>query len=142
MNDKHATASTPSLLLGLLHAAHAIEARIEGSLGEIGLSMTKLSVLTALAKASEALTLGDLATAVACVRSNITQVVDRLEADGLVHRVADHSDRRVVRAALTGAGTERQRDGAARLLTVQQEFEAAIGPADQAALTRLVSATG
>jgi DNA-binding MarR family transcriptional regulator len=38
------------------------------------------------------------------VKSNITQLVDRLEADGLVARHPDPHDRRAKLAALTAAG--------------------------------------
>jgi DNA-binding MarR family transcriptional regulator len=37
----------------------------------------------------------------ACVRSNITQLIDRMQAEGLVRRIPDPQDRRSVRAALT-----------------------------------------
>jgi len=40
------------------------------------------------------------------VRSNITQLMDRLEKDGLVRRRADRDDRRSVLAELTPAGTQ------------------------------------
>jgi DNA-binding MarR family transcriptional regulator len=38
------------------------------------------------------------------VKSNVTQLVDRLEADGLVSRTSDTVDRRSRLAALTEAG--------------------------------------
>jgi len=126
-------------MFGLLHVARTLEDRIEASLGDVGLSLTKLSVLSALVKSGEPLTLGELATAVACVRSNMTQVVDRLEGDGLVKRVADPSDRRVVRAALTPLGAERQKAGEDRLARVQAEFGASISQTDREAIDRLAS---
>jgi len=48
--------------------------------------------------------LGQLAERLACVKSNVTQLVDRLEADGLVNRTADPNDRRSRLAVLTDAG--------------------------------------
>lgn len=125
-------------MLGLLHVAQTLQDRIEGSLGEVDLTMTKLSVLNALVRGAEALTLGELAAAAACVRSNMTQVVDRLERDGLVRRVADPSDRRVVRAALTPLGAHRQKEGEDRLARVQAEFRASISASDREAIDRLV----
>lgn len=73
-------------------------------MGEAGLSMAKYFVLQALAEAGEPLTLTELAAGQHCVRSNITQLVDRLEADGLVKRVDDPADRRTIRASLTASG--------------------------------------
>jgi len=129
----------PANMLGLIHAARKLEDRIEGSLGELGLSMTKLAALTALVHRGEPLTLGELASAVACVRSNMTQVVDRLEGEAMVKRVADPEDRRVVRAALTPLGAERQKQGEERMARVQAEFSASVSPGDRAALDRLAS---
>ena len=55
-------------------------------------------------------TLSELASRMICVRSNITQLMGRLEADGLVQREEDPHDRRCVRATLTPLGRERQRE--------------------------------
>ena len=51
-----------------------------------------------------AMTLGQLAERLACVKSNVTQLVDRLEADGFVSRAADPNDRRSRLAVLTASG--------------------------------------
>ncbi len=139
MNKKAATPAPANTMFGLLHVARALEERLEGTLGEVQLTMTKLSVLSALVRRGEPLTLSDLAIQVACVRSNMTQVVDRLEADGLVRRVADASDRRIVRAALTPLGAERQAAGEERLARVQSEFSASVSPTDREAIDRLAS---
>lgn len=94
----------PLELLALLHAAHAAEAEIEARLDGLGLSMAKLMALQALADSGEPMPLGQLAQRLSCVKSNITQLVDRLEADGLVARRPDARDRRATLAALTPAG--------------------------------------
>ena len=84
--------------MSLLGAAHAIEARLEAALDPVGLSLAKFGVLRTLAAAREPMSLSDLAKQLACVRSNITQIVDRLEKDGHVRRRADPADRRGIRA--------------------------------------------
>ncbi len=76
----------------------------------------------------------------ACVRSNITQLMDRLEADGLVRRVEDPQDRRSVRAALTRLGTERQAAGAKEVAKVQAELAKTLNDMDHGALQRMLSA--
>ena len=48
------------------------------------LSVAKYSALKHLALADEPLSLSEMAARLVCVRSNISQLVDRLEADGLV----------------------------------------------------------
>ncbi len=126
----------------VLHAASVIEARLEQALAEHGLTIARYGVLQQLAAASEPLTLSDLASRLACVRSNITQLVDRLDADGLVRRLPDASDRRSIRAALTPLGTQRQIAGAAAYDRVQREVSAQLPAGDRAALARALSALG
>ena len=50
------------------------------------------------------LSMGELADRLFCDASNVTGIVDRLEARGLVERQADPDDRRVRRLVLTDAG--------------------------------------
>lgn len=97
-------ADKPVDLMGLLHTAYAAQAEVEAKLAQIDLSLPKLLALKALADAGDALPLGQLAERLSCVKSNITQLVDRLEADGLVARQADPGDRRTKLAVLTAAG--------------------------------------
>lgn len=144
--DAQAPATTPAaglpdqVMFSLLHAAHALEARLEGALAAVGLSMAKYGVLSQLAEAGEPLTLSHLAGRRSCVRSNMTQLVDRLEADGLVRRVDDPADRRSVLAALTPLGEERRAAGARQMENVQREFMTSLPEADRAALERALAA--
>src|SRR6266576_5473058 len=91
-------------LFAVLHASSVIENRVEARLAEVGLSLAKLAALDRLAQAGESLPLGQLAERLSCVKSNVTQLVDRLEADGLVNRTGDPNDRRSRLAVLTPAG--------------------------------------
>lgn len=125
-------------LLRWVHAARQLEARLEGDLAAVGLSLARYGILEQLADAPDPLALGELAERLSCVRSNVTQLVDRLEAEGLVRRVADPADRRLVRAELTTAGRERQLAGAERLRRLQAAFGAALAEPDRAALERLL----
>jgi DNA-binding MarR family transcriptional regulator len=95
----------------MLHAAHAVENEVEAKLNAIDLSVAKLAALQALADAGESLPLSHLAGKLSCVKSNITQLVDRLEADGLVVRRPDPGDRRTKLAALTAAGRRAVKEG-------------------------------
>ena len=94
------------LVFSLLGTAEAVEARLEAAVRPLGLSLAKAGVLMFLAEAEEPLLLSELAEHEGCVRSNITQLVDRLEKDGLVRRRADPGDGRSVRAVLTPAGRQ------------------------------------
>ncbi len=77
----------PQLMFSLIHTGHAVEQRLEQALAQVGLSLAKFGALTHLVEAGEPISLSECATKMTCVRSNITQLVDRLEADGLVRRV-------------------------------------------------------
>ncbi|MFN7146400.1 MAG: MarR family winged helix-turn-helix transcriptional regulator [Myxococcota bacterium] len=135
MNDS----SSP--LLQILHAAQRLEARLEAELDEAGLSMAKLGVLRCLTAAKEPLALGGVAESVRCVRSNVTQLVDRLEADGLVRRVGHPAGRRVKRAELTAAGRRAHADGAKIMARHEATVTEALG-SEAAALARALERLG
>ena len=131
--------ATPHFTFSILHAAAQIEEKLESALGSVGLSMAKHSALSKLAEAGEPLTLSDLAERLSCVRSNITQLVDRLEADGLVRRVDDPADRRSVRAELTPLGVEKQSVGASEISRIQAEIAERISASDLGQLESALS---
>ncbi len=128
------------LMFSLIHTGHAIEQRLEEALTQVGLSLAKFGALTHLVEAGEPLSLSECATKMTCVRSNITQLVDRLEADGLVRRVEDPKDRRAVRAAVTPLGVERQAAGAKEVVRVQAELAKTLNGMDHGTLQRALSA--
>lgn len=140
MNQSDGAGVASDLTFSLLGAAHAIESRIEGSLEPLGLSLAKLNVLNTLVEATNPQTLGDLAQRLACVRSNITQLVDRLESDGLVRREPDPADRRSIRAVITDSGRERQHAGSIALSKVQEEVGHALSGFDSAHIERALTA--
>ncbi|MEA2693445.1 MAG: hypothetical protein QOJ16_2832, partial [Acidobacteriota bacterium] len=91
MNDplaKPHTVPAPMAFL-LIGSVHQLEARLETALGQVGLSLAKFGVIAKLVAAGEPVALGCLAERCSCVRSNMTQLVDRLEAERLVERVSD-----------------------------------------------------
>jgi len=130
-----------SVAYSLIHAARLIEERLEGALAEVGLSGAKFAALSALV-GSEPTSLCDLAGRLSCVRSNVTQLVDRLEADGLVRRVDDPKDRRGVRAEITALGRERQAAGTERVSEIHRELERQLGAIDTEKLSRALSGIG
>ena len=118
---------TPGALLSdLLGALHAVEAQLEECLEPLGLSLAKFGALAELVEAGEPLALGALADRCACVRSNITQLVDRLESDKLVVRADDPHDRRSVRAALTAEGRSRHAAGLHALHRAEENLRSRI----------------
>jgi DNA-binding MarR family transcriptional regulator len=131
--------ATPAPLAFLmLGAVHEMETQLEGALGQAGLSLAKFGVLARLAEAGEPLALGCLADRCSCVRSNMTQLVDRLEADKLVERVDDPNDRRSIKAALTSEGRSRYEDGVRLLDEAERDVFARLADPDRDTLARLL----
>ncbi|MCZ6771917.1 MAG: MarR family transcriptional regulator [Proteobacteria bacterium] len=128
------------LMFSVINAGRAIEQRLEDALAKVGLSLAKFMALTHLVEAGEPLSLSEFAKKMACVRSNITQLMDRLEADGLVLRVKDPQDRRAVRAVVTPIGAERQVQGAKEMARVQTELAGTLSGMDHSTLQRALSA--
>ncbi len=124
----------------LLQIARVLEKRLEDGLEAVDLSVAKYSAIKHLALAGEPLPLSELASRMVCVRSNITQLMGRLEADGLVQRLEDPRDRRCVRAELTRLGRERHTAGAQRVRQVQDEMAETLRGLDYAALERALAA--
>jgi len=139
MNDS-ATTKPTGHISAILETAHALEAKVEATLDQAGLSSAKYSVLSELVRSGEALALSELAARLSCVRSNMTQLVDRLEADGLVRRVSCPTDRRSVKAEITEEGARRQADGAERVGRLEHELEPLLSKVDGDVLVRTVQA--
>ena len=142
MSDCSGPSSKPgcALTLLLLDAARAVEARAEGALAEVGLSLAKLGALRHLVLASEPLTLSHLAERHCCGKSNVTQLVDRLEADGFVTRVADPDDRRTIRATVTDSGRAAYERANGALTELEHALDIRLGAAPRAELARQLRA--
>jgi DNA-binding MarR family transcriptional regulator len=125
-------------LFALLHAAGSVENFVESKLSAIGLSLPKLAALNRLVDAGESLPLGQLAERLACVKSNVTQLVDRLEADGLVSRAPDPNDRRSRLAVITAAGRKAYDQGSRIQLEAERELFGDLTDDESAALAEII----
>ncbi len=76
---------------------------VAGAVQEYGLTLPQFGTLEALYHLGP-LTLGELADKLLVTGGNVTYVMDRLEAQGLVARYRSENDRRVVHARLTEEG--------------------------------------
>ncbi|HEX5580678.1 MAG TPA: MarR family transcriptional regulator [Gemmatimonadaceae bacterium] len=126
-------------VFALLDAARNIQGRLDSALDAVGLSAAKYSALDQLVRSRDPLTLSELAERLGCVRSNVTQLVDRLEADGLVERVSDPGDRRAIRAMVTPLGAERQAAGANAIRGVRTELASRLAPEERELFLRVLS---
>ena len=130
--------SERSGLFAVLHASSVLESRVEARLADVGLSLAKLAALHRLTEAGESLPLGQLAERLACVKSNVTQLVDRLEADGLVNRIADPNDRRSRLAVLTDAGRTAYSKGSEIKMQAERELFGVLTAAESDTLHQLL----
>jgi DNA-binding MarR family transcriptional regulator len=124
----------------VLSTAERLRERLEEALVAVGLSISKFDAMEQLNQAREPVTLGTLAGKLHCVRSNVTQLIDRLEADGLVQRGSCSEDRRAIRAKLTPLGVERHAAGLDAIRSVQKDVARRLGPDERARLTALLGA--
>jgi DNA-binding MarR family transcriptional regulator len=111
-------------------------ARMPAVAAEFDLSPTQVHVLRVLEPGKD-VPMGRLAGTLGCDASNITGIVDRLEARGLVERRAAARDRRVKVLVVTDRGQELRTRLLARL-SAPPEPIARLSPADQAALSAIL----
>jgi DNA-binding MarR family transcriptional regulator len=95
--------------VGLYMEVHAgLIGKLSLAFAEAGLSEVDFETLIRLARSPERqLRMSDLAAQTSLSTSGVTRVVDRLEREGLVRRVACATDRRASYATLTDAGLAR-----------------------------------
>jgi DNA-binding MarR family transcriptional regulator len=141
-NRSTTTAEVGATLVAFLDVADLLYDRISDGLARVGLSYAKYEILKQLQDKGGPVTLGALAEGASCARSNITQIVDRLEQDGLVRRVDDPDDRRSVRAELTEAGEALAAEGTTQLDLVKAQFAASFTAAERVDLARLLAKLG
>jgi DNA-binding MarR family transcriptional regulator len=98
-------------------------ARLMDALEELDLTFMQAHVLRLLDPATPR-PMRELAETLKCDASNITGIVDRLEARGLVARGSAPSDRRVKALSPTGAGLEMRQRVLEALLQPPPEIEA------------------
>ncbi|GAB4438743.1 MAG: MarR family transcriptional regulator [Chloroflexi bacterium OHK40] len=104
----------------------------------VDLSPLEFAVLQRL-DPSQGRRLTDIGAELLCVKSTITRLVDRLEADGLVRRMPDPDDRRAQRLVLTPRGIS-VRDEAAELHSAAVERRLSLlAPAEQQLLCELLA---
>ena len=126
-----------AVLWTIIGAGQRIQDELETALEGSGLSLAKLNALRHLVEAEAPMSLGQLAEKIACVKSNVTQLVDRLENDGLVRRMPDPNDRRSVLAAVTDEGRTRYAAGSAALTRVETELVSQLPPQVRSSVSAL-----
>ncbi len=106
------------LLALLIKSGRIAESRLDQALDSAGLTFVKWRMLDAIVKSGSTIALGKLAEHLRCVKSNVTQLTDRLESEGTVRRVSDPDDRRSTLIELTESGKGMHRAGLEALESV------------------------
>lgn len=106
MPDDAETAARLKAYVKLLRASRAVIGVVEPRIGAAGLTLTQFGVLEALLNKGK-LTQRELIRLVLTSPGNMTTVIDKLSAAGLVSRVPCPEDRRSVHVVLTNAGRKR-----------------------------------
>jgi DNA-binding MarR family transcriptional regulator len=110
---------------------------LAASCAELDLSAPQVHTILALGHVG-ALAMGDLARRVAVTEKTVTGLVDRLERDGLVDRVRDDADRRVIHVALTPRGEALARRMDAEVLQALTRLVGLLDAADRRDLFRII----
>lgn len=101
------TPGTPKDLVELLFAfMEGMAAHFHAAASDLDLTPP---LAAAIRRLDQATPMHRLAEELGCDRSNVTDLVDRLEAKGLVERRVDPEDRRVKQLVLTPAGQQTRR---------------------------------
>lgn len=131
--------ATSKPLLALARADDRVQRTLTEALGRSGLTPTRFNVLMELAATPEGgMALCDIGRRLIRSAPNVTTLIDRLEADGLVRREPDPADRRRVIARITGGGWGALRRGAPAVFEAEGHLLRDIGPGDRATLERLL----
>lgn len=124
MNDQNRPISTQHdyLLRLMLDTGRRIMLHLDTELQDAGISGVKLFVLMNIINNEGPMSISQLARIMRFGKSNATQIVDRMETDGLVRRVRNPEDRRGVVIEITDEGQARLNEGLQVRSRVAQEL--------------------
>lgn len=129
------------LWLLLLRTTRSTEAELREFLRlEHDTTLPRFDVMAALYRAPKGLTMTELSRYLIVSNGNVTTVVDRLVADGIVQREQQENDRRSLRVSLTEQGQEQFSKMASAHETKVDELFADFSPSDIEQLLTLLKA--
>jgi DNA-binding MarR family transcriptional regulator len=95
------------LWLRLLRASRALEVELRERMRlEFGITLPKFDVMSALDRKGSGMTMTELSRFLMVSNGNVTGIIDRLVADGLVVRLSHQGDRRATFVKLTREGAD------------------------------------
>jgi len=130
------------LWLRMLTATTMIEAELRRRLrASFNTTLPRFDLLAALDRAPDGLTMAEVSARMMVTNGNVTGLAARLEAEGLIARRPDPTDRRAVRLRLTAAGRRAFAAQSAAHAQWVREIFAGLSPTERAALHRLLGRT-
>jgi DNA-binding MarR family transcriptional regulator len=124
----------------IMRAQQVLMARLNDLLRPLGLTFPRYEALMLLSfTRTGALPLGKIGERLQVHRTSVTNIVDKLEADGLVRRVPHENDRRATLAEITDAGRATAARATAALNDAAFGIDA-LGNDEQEAITALLRA--
>ena len=124
----------------IMRAQQVLMARLNDLIRPLGLTFPRYEALMLLSfTRTGALPLGKIGERLQVHRTSVTNIVDKLEADGLVRRVPHAADRRATLAEITDAGRETAARATAALNAAAFGIDA-LGDDEQEAVTALLRA--
>ncbi|HTN24834.1 MAG TPA: MarR family transcriptional regulator [Solirubrobacteraceae bacterium] len=125
-------------ITSIMRAQQILLARLNELLGPLGLTFPRYEALMLLSfTRSGTLPMGKVGERLQVHRTSVTNIIDKLEADGLVRRVPHEADRRTTLAEITDAGRD-VAERATKLLNADSFGLAALGNDEQERLTKLL----
>ncbi|MEA2156093.1 MAG: hypothetical protein QOE11_2233 [Solirubrobacteraceae bacterium] len=125
-------------ITSIMRAQQILLARLNELLGPLGLTFPRYEALMLLSfTKTGTLPMGKVGERLQVHRTSVTNIIDKLEADGLVRRVPHEADRRTTLAEITGAGRD-VAERATDLLNADAFGLAALAEDEQEHLTRLL----
>jgi DNA-binding MarR family transcriptional regulator len=122
----------------LLYAAHRVRNAADARLRERGLSLQSFKLLRVIKNSD--LSMREISDALHVTPRTVTDMIDSLEARGLVARHSHPADRRVTLVHLTGTGQEQLSAAAAGAERTARAAIEGLSAADQRTLHRLLDA--
>lgn len=111
---------------------------LEDTLGEHGLTWGEWKVLGSLILEGHSCSPGELSSELEVSSGAMTNRLDRLEADGLIRRVPDPTDRRGLQIELTGAGRKAWVDSTGAQARKEALVASALSKQEQQQLNKLL----
>jgi len=137
--DRIGDATSMRLATSIMRVHQLLAARLDAALRPFGITFARYEVLRLLSfSSSGSLPLSKIGERLMVHPTSVTNVIDRLVADGLVDRRVDPSDRRRALASLTDAGRQVLDDATQALVAMDFGLDE-ISPADQTTIHELLT---